>query len=588
MENGAAVQVAGGGAAMIRDLASCNKSTRDRALKLVLKTWLPSQQPGQVSDDDMKKLWKGLFYCVWHADKSPVQLELINRLSSLLLTLELPLSLHYLSVFFLTMRREWTGIDALRLDKFYLLIRRFLSSSFLMLKKNCSWDFEVSRRFMAILEERTFFADDKFLGNGVNYHIASVFLEELKPFLPVGSQVLDVIFKPFLRVMQSSQDKVLLGKVKSNVFDLLLRTGRSLLELKKLGDEHASAIDSGNNDVVVLGTIALTMGFSAKFYDLGTSPDCFQGNRKILFSLHEDFMRLEKDLGTAGIEISISDVIVDEEVPQLVLITTETESGVSASDVDMHPMEVDFEGAILSSSKLSKRKKKAKKASVGSENDKELDKANKKASKKKKKEKKKERIPEQSSTVKENGNPVIANGDSCTNGTIDDANKLIFNKSVISNLQMQFEKVAEEVALDKDGSSSHGSSGITVSTTVAKKRKRVKRMEGQQPDNVHLNGEDDSGVDAASSAAKSAKKVRFSMKNNLVWKPHSPLPPQNLRLPPSVAPRGSALKKGIPPGPIREMPPATKRVKKKKKGRKGIRVVSTAVKRLRKLQTLGI
>ncbi|KAJ7533330.1 hypothetical protein O6H91_13G043600 [Diphasiastrum complanatum] len=53
-----------------------------------------------------------------------------------------------------------------------------------------------------------------------------------------------------------------------------------------------------------------------------------------------------------------------------------------------------------------------------------------------------------------------------------------------------------------------------------------------------------------------AKKVRFSLKNNVVWKPDGPLPPLSVRLPPLAMPRGSALKKGLSPGPICILAPA--------------------------------
>ncbi|GFY88810.1 hypothetical protein Acr_06g0007500 [Actinidia rufa] len=569
----------GGGASLIRDLASCNKATRDRALKRVLNTWLPSQIDQQIPDDDMKKMWKGLFYCVWHADKAPIQADLIDRLSSLLLSLPLPLSLHYLSAFFLTIRREWPGIDSLRLDKFYLLIRRFLHSSFLMLNKTYSWDVEISTRFMDLLGEKTFFADDNLLGNGVNYHVASIFLEELRFFLPLRSEILDVIFRQFLCVLSKSQDKVLLGKVKSQMFDVLLKMGRNLLELKKLGENMPSPADSEDDkNVVVLGTIALTMSFSSKFYELGTSSVCLQANRKVLFSLHEDFLRLEKDLASSGIEVTVGgDVMVDneDEIPKLIPIATDTEEGTTAFEVVLEQTEV---------VKESESKKKKNKASDKSNNGKAkvLDGANKNKSLKKKK--KKHKIPKQCSTSADKENAFIANGDISSNGmTATDETNLIFNKSVISNLQMQFEKVAAEVVLDKDGLGSYDSPEITVRTAVSKKRKRARNADGRDTSNLGKPGAED-----GKNIEKSAKRVRFSMKNNLVWKPHSPLPPQNLRLPPSVTPRGSALKKGIPPGPIREMPLVTRKMKQKKKGRKGAKAISPAIKRLRKLQTRSV
>lgn len=116
----ASASTGGSGSSLIKQLASCNKPTRDKSLRLLLNKWLPSQH--EISNDDMKKIWKGLFYCVWHADKTLVQSELIDLLSSLLLSLPLPLSIHYFSVFLLTIRREWPGIDSHRSDLFYLMI----------------------------------------------------------------------------------------------------------------------------------------------------------------------------------------------------------------------------------------------------------------------------------------------------------------------------------------------------------------------------------------------------------------------------------------------------------------------------------
>lgn len=552
------------GLSSIKQLASCNKTIRDKALSFLLETWLPTQT--HVSDDLMKKLWKGLFYCVWHADKLPAQAELADSISSLVPKLDLPLSLHFLSVFFLTMRREWTGIDALRLDKFYLLIRRFLHNFFVLLKRN-SWDLELSCRLMGVLEERTFLAEDKFQGNGVNYHIAAIFLEELRPFLPIRLGVVDILLKPFLLVMAKLPDKVLLRKVKSTMFDELLKKGKELLEVKKSGED----VDS-SSDVLLLGSIALTMGFSGKLYELGSSPECCQGNRKFLFSLHDEFLKLEKDLASSGIDISIPDVVEhsEEEVPNKIPITSE-EMEVSASE----PVEV-TEGSNLSLKKCGKGK------ALGGG-----DQSSKKNRKKKKKKQMNENIdsdPEKSSTVKRNENEADANGDKLVSDQIS-GEDLVLNESVISNLQLQFEKIAAEAGLDDDVPNSCDLPKRMKSSTACKKRKRARAMERKQSQNSLQNGEEDStGATTAKSGEKSAKKVKFSMKNNLIWKPHNPLPPQSLRLPPSVTPRGSALKKGVPPGPIREIPSPAKKVKLRtvsvKKARK-------SVKRLKKIKSLS-
>ncbi|KAK6944560.1 Ribosomal RNA processing protein 1-like [Dillenia turbinata] len=593
--------------AVVQALASCNKSSRDKALKH-LKSWLPLQQ--EVSGEEMKKIWKGLFYCVWHADKPLVQSDLIDRLSSFLLTLDLPLSLHYFSTFLLTLRREWSGIDFLRLDKFYLLIRRFFRNFFILLKKN-SWDLELSRRFVSILEEKAFFAEDKFTGDGVNYQIATVFLDEIKPSLPAKLEVLRVIFEPFVSALGKSQNKVLVGKVKSNVFEFLLKMGRNLLEAKKLGRD-------GDGEEVLFGPIALKFGFADKFYELGSSSGCIQGNRKVLFGLHEEFLKLDKDLAASGIEISVPEVSKDnddEEVPELVPINEEDNGptkGKHSKKKSKKEKDLATSGIKISIPQVSKAfgdevvpksvpiiEEETVEAANGPTKDKHSNKKSKKEKKKgadgvvTKAKRKKNGLVENGFVGAEDhvSQSVVVTNDNSNDNTTDDENVIAFNESVISNLQMQFEKVAAENVVDKDIMDSCDSPPIAIIDTVSKKKKRARNMDVQETyDTPDLSGQGDAEGDRDTTAkgeGKSVKKVRFSMKNNLVWKPHSPLPPQSLRIPPSVTPRGSALKKGLSPGPIREIHPSTEKVKRKslKKGRKVIKSISPAGKRLKKLKS---
>lgn len=152
----------------------------------------------------------------------------------------------------------------------------------------------------------------------------------------------------------------------------------------------------------------------------------------------------------------------------------------------------------------------------------------------------------------------------------------LLNESVISNLHLQFEKIAAESDLDDEVLSACDLPKVIVASVVSKKRKRQKGTIEKQDRDPEQNGNGDcEGGMAAKSGEKNAKKVRFSMKNNLVWMPHSPLPPQSSRLPPSVTPRGSALKKG----PIEEHPTPLKKAKMRvvsaKKSRKVIKRLKT-------------
>lgn len=43
-------------------------------------------------------------------------------------------ALAYFRMFFATMRREWFGIDRLRLDKFMMLVRKFVQQTFVLMR----------------------------------------------------------------------------------------------------------------------------------------------------------------------------------------------------------------------------------------------------------------------------------------------------------------------------------------------------------------------------------------------------------------------------------------------------------------------
>ncbi len=53
-----------------RALGSVDAQTRNQGLQ-ALAAWLGHRE--QVPEQEMSKIWKGLFFCFWHSDKQPVQ-----------------------------------------------------------------------------------------------------------------------------------------------------------------------------------------------------------------------------------------------------------------------------------------------------------------------------------------------------------------------------------------------------------------------------------------------------------------------------------------------------------------------------------
>ena len=89
-------------------LVSSDRHTRDKTFER-LRKWLCSQK--SLDHLSMKKVWKALFYAMWHSDGREVQRELATSIASVMHSLKPQMAILYASVFFWTMRNEWAGID---------------------------------------------------------------------------------------------------------------------------------------------------------------------------------------------------------------------------------------------------------------------------------------------------------------------------------------------------------------------------------------------------------------------------------------------------------------------------------------------
>ena len=136
-----------------RALGSTDHRTRERGLQ-ALTLWLAGHK--NITEKDLMRLWKALFFCFWHSDKAPVQAcalhsfstvsfftlfllhtcmltcvnyldmqaALADRLGEIMTQVPAAVGRLYFKVFVHTIRREWFGIDRHRMDKFMMLIRK--------------------------------------------------------------------------------------------------------------------------------------------------------------------------------------------------------------------------------------------------------------------------------------------------------------------------------------------------------------------------------------------------------------------------------------------------------------------------------
>lgn len=112
-------------------LAATDKKTRDKAVD-DLQIWT-ARLTLEATYLDLQKVWKAIFFCYWHSDKPLVQQELAERIAALQHSFQSSIiGFRFLTVFFEMLVREWHGIDRLRLDKYYNLLRQQMRQSFVV------------------------------------------------------------------------------------------------------------------------------------------------------------------------------------------------------------------------------------------------------------------------------------------------------------------------------------------------------------------------------------------------------------------------------------------------------------------------
>lgn len=88
------------------------KKNRDKAVRS-LKRYL-SVGGGDMTEADLFKLWKGLFYCFWMSDKPLVQQALANDLGGLILDVPEDNVIPFITAFWKVHCAEWHGLDRIR------------------------------------------------------------------------------------------------------------------------------------------------------------------------------------------------------------------------------------------------------------------------------------------------------------------------------------------------------------------------------------------------------------------------------------------------------------------------------------------
>ncbi|KAG5518802.1 hypothetical protein PMAC_002773 [Pneumocystis sp. 'macacae'] len=221
---------------LVKKLASNDKKTRDSAV-ISLSHFLSLKK--QLDYSELLKLWKGLFYCMWMSDRSFTQQKLANDLADLVSKCSIDNALLFLNAFWETICREWISIDVLRLNKFYLLIRKYIEQGFRVCMAS-SWSQEVLKKYIFILKSIPLNPMNPKIPNSIRYHVSDVYLDELYKVSSEKIQIqnfpIQIFLEPFVYLFKKTSDKHVRKRVLENVF----QDKRIELWLNKNGDDYGS------------------------------------------------------------------------------------------------------------------------------------------------------------------------------------------------------------------------------------------------------------------------------------------------------------------------------------------------------------
>uniref|UniRef100_A0A8C5ZGP0 Ribosomal RNA processing 1 n=1 Tax=Marmota marmota marmota TaxID=9994 RepID=A0A8C5ZGP0_MARMA len=186
---------------------------------------------GSFTHDELLKVWKGLFYCMWMQDKPLLQEELGRTISQLIHAFQTTETQHlFLQTFWQTMNREWAGIDRLRLDKFYMLMRMVLNES-LKAVRTRGWEEKQVEQLLELLITEILHPSSQ-APNGVKSHFIEIFLEELTK---VGAKELTAdqnlrFIDPFCKIAACTKDSLVLHNIARGIFETIVEQAPFAIE----------------------------------------------------------------------------------------------------------------------------------------------------------------------------------------------------------------------------------------------------------------------------------------------------------------------------------------------------------------------
>ncbi|CAF1360156.1 unnamed protein product [Adineta steineri] len=296
---------------LVHKLVDSSKAQRTKAVER-LKLWINARTLNPTSFfsyDDLIKIWKGLYYNMWMADKPVLQDQLALQISSWIHEFrDNDQARLYIDAGFATFAREWWGIDRWRLSKFMTFVRYFLRESFVFLK-NLKWLKPDILKFTKMLAHNVLSPNGNRACDGLKLHITDIYLEELAKVggVALKPKRLILLLAPFFNIIKASDHDILVKHVYKNLFFLIIQYSdvgidpEAEEEMENIQAFGRQAIEEememNNADNEEDEDTALQFDYkllSEKLIKIAKVESCKQRNRKQIYELARKFDALTR------------------------------------------------------------------------------------------------------------------------------------------------------------------------------------------------------------------------------------------------------------------------------------------------------
>jgi ribosomal RNA-processing protein 1 len=272
-------------------------------------------------DSNLLKIWKGLFYMLWHSDGLIAQENLCLDISKLITKISLgnknenlSFFAKYLKAFFVTMSREWQGIDRYRISKYMLLVRFTLREIFCLVQGYLNLADRIFDDFYNSLLSPT-----SKTSMALTYHLIDIYLDEWKiskygtdhveQEVPVTDDIykakgkvsqkeMEIFMTPWIKVCLFGKKDSVRENIYEKIFEILLQESQPAIEIVK---QTPNRVLSADNKAIILNSPRLNICFtqlitltktliSSKHENLTIK----QSNRTKIYELIEKFEDISK------------------------------------------------------------------------------------------------------------------------------------------------------------------------------------------------------------------------------------------------------------------------------------------------------